>query len=69
MANIAVVFKAAMGVNAIGSNAMVHEISSNETTANGANQVTSNNQDAILAALNNIKERIDKVEKGSRRRC
>ena len=69
MANLAVVFEAEMDANAIGSNAMAHEISENETAANGANQVTSNNQDAIMAALNNTKECIDKVETGSGRRC
>ena len=64
MANPVAVLEAVMNGNALNSGATAHKTSVNETAANLVDQLTSNNQDTILAALKDIHERLDKVENG-----
>ena len=67
MANLATAVEAAMDASALDSGATVHQTSGNKTAANVADNLTSNNQDAVLTALKAINECLGKVEKGGGR--
>ena len=63
IANLAATVEAAMDANAFNSVAAAHQTSGNETVANVADSLVSNNQNTIFDALKAIDERLDKVEK------
>ena len=62
MANFAAAFKTALDASALNNDAVAAQAGKNETTVNVADNLTSsNNQDAVLAALKAISDRLDKV--------
>ena len=62
MANFAAAFKTALDASALNNDAVAAQAGKNETTVNVADNLTSsNNQDAVLAALKVISDRLDKV--------
>ena len=63
LANVAAAVEAAVDDRTFNSGATASLMGSNETTVNVANKLTSSTQDAILATLNTISDRLDKVEK------